>query len=50
MKKTEYTLVMVNMSGANTVRRVYEEDGKYFIKVKGEVRDVTALKKDFFRD
>lgn len=50
MKKTEYTLVIVNMSGANSVRRVYEEGGKYFIKINGEVRDVTALKRDFYRD
>jgi hypothetical protein len=50
MKKTEYTMVIVNMSGANTNRRVYEENGKYFIKINGEVRDVTQLKKDFYRD
>lgn len=50
MKKTQYTMVIVNMSGANTVRRVYEENGKYFIKINGEVRDVTERKNDFYRD
>lgn len=50
MKKTEYTMVIVNMNGANTVRRVYaDENGNYFIKVNGEVRDVTRFKNEFLR-
>lgn len=50
LKKTEYTMVIVNMSSSNTVRKVYTDGNEnYFIKVNGEVRDVTHLKNDFYR-
>ena len=50
LKKTEYTMVIVNMSNSNTVKKVYTNGKRYFIKINGEVRDVTQFKNDFYRD
>lgn len=51
MKKTEYEM-MVNFnleSYAKKTRRVWEDNGRYFIKLDGDLRDVTDLKYLFFR-
>ena len=49
LKKTDYSVVIVNMSGSNTIRKVYTDKERYYIKINGEVRDVTHLKNDFYR-
>lgn len=51
MKKTDFQmLVIASMNGANIYRRVYiDENGRYYIKYNGEVRDVTEKKAYFIR-
>lgn len=53
LKKTEF----VFMTSFNyttfkeTYRRVWQdENGNYFVKVNGELRDVTKAKNDFIKD
>ena len=43
-------LAISGMSNANTYRRVWEKDGRYFVKMNGEIRDVTFAKSSFIRD
>jgi hypothetical protein len=31
-------------------RRVYEQDGRYFVKYNGEIKDVTFSKDKFVKD
>lgn len=52
MKKTEYTMIAItNMSGLDITRRVWaDENGNYFVKLNGEIRNVTKFKNDFIKD
>lgn len=50
MKKTNYSFI-VTITTANAIsRRVYEKDGRYYVKWNGEVIDVTDKKNDFIAD
>ena len=53
LKKTEYSfMVSWGMNCYNGIwRRVYvDENGNYFVKYNGELKDVTHAKKDFIKD
>ena len=52
MKKTNYSyMVSWGMNSYNGIwRRVYEQEGKYFVKYNGEVKDVTSAKSEFVAD
>ena len=52
MKKTNYSyMVSWGMNHYNGIwRRVYEKDGRYFVKYNGEVIDVTDAKDKFVED
>ena len=52
LQKTAYTfLVTCNAwGGAAVYRRVWENDGRYFIKRDGELHDVTKKQADFIKD
>lgn len=50
MKKTAYELFMgTNASMMPVYRRVWEKDGRYFVKYRGEVLDVTDKAEHFDR-
>ena len=52
MKKTNYSFMVAwGMNCYNGIwRRVYEQDGRYFVKYNGETKDVTEKKSDFIID
>lgn len=50
MKKTNYCF-MVSSSFINAIwRRVYEKDGRFYVKWNGAVIDVTDKKNEFVED
>lgn len=53
MKKTQYTFMVSEGSVYNYKgiwRRVYEQDGRYFVKYEGRVIDVTKVQDKFVKD
>ena len=52
MKKTNFTmLVSAGFFKCETYRRVWEDDnGNYFVKINGEVRNVNHAKEWFIKD
>jgi len=52
MKKTKYTMmVSSSFCGKENYRRVWEdENGNYFVKIDGEIRNVNHARKDFIKD
>lgn len=50
MKKTDYQFMVSCDVYKGTFRRVYEQDGKYYVKYNGKIIDVTDKKEHFFKD
>ena len=52
MKKTNYSfMVSWGMNCYNGIwRRVYEQDGRYFVKYNGKIIDVTDKEYSFIKD
>ena len=51
MTKTNYSfMVSWGMNGCNVWRRVYEQDGRYFVKYNGKIIDVTDKEDSFIKD
>lgn len=52
MKKTnfEFMISFNQTTFSGTYRRVWEKDGRFFVKVNGECIDVTKFEKDFIKD
>lgn len=47
MKKTPYEMCICITNSGSVWRRVWEKDGRYFVKYNGETRDVTKYSNTF---
>lgn len=51
MKKTNYTMIVEASYTTATYRRVWkDENGEYFVKHNGKIKNVTFAKEDFIED
>lgn len=50
MKKTNYSFMVSSSYVKSTWRKVYEENGKYFVKYNNQWIDVTDKKDKFVED
>lgn len=49
MKKTQFDFFIGNNNNRAVYRKVYEKDGRFYIKHKGAVVDVTDKQKHFVK-